>query len=196
MARKPPQTPAFPSPPSRCFNFGDVDLVHFHHRGEGALGFGAAGGQCVHQYARGDLPGDAPPVLAPAAVAWLAAVADDRIPVTIRFLLRVRRDLEGEGFGMFELRPAIESQAGDAANGEFHGEDLAFPAVRVVARGLVNPGDFTVRERGRVKARRVLRVLVEPDADGVLRFHGAHQIPLPRTFARILFATSRNRSAM
>ena len=55
---------SFPSPPPCGFDFGDVDLVHFHHGGEGALGFGAAGRHRVQQHARRDLPEDSPAVFA------------------------------------------------------------------------------------------------------------------------------------
>src|SRR5262245_39434771 len=59
------------------FDRRDVDLFHRHHRVEGAFGFGAAGREGVGQDARGDLPGQAPAIFAPAAVAFLAAVVDD-----------------------------------------------------------------------------------------------------------------------
>src|SRR6202012_5273080 len=79
--------PSPASPPPRRLDRGDVDLLHRHHRVERPLRLGAAGSPRVHQYAWVDLPGDAPPVLAPAAVALLAAVADDRVPVTVRLFL-------------------------------------------------------------------------------------------------------------
>ena len=77
---------------------------------------------------------------------------------------------------MFEHWPAIETQARNAADGELHREDFALLAIRKVARRFVDCGDFTVRERGRVKARRILRIFVEPKADGVLGFCVAHKI--------------------
>jgi len=52
-----------------------------------------------------------PSGLCTSARAFLAAVADDRIPSSDPFLLGVRRDLEGEGFGVFDLRPAVEADA-------------------------------------------------------------------------------------
>src|SRR4051794_26143570 len=55
---------------------GNVDLLHAHHRVERTLGFSAAGRQRLGEHARRDLPGDAPFVLAPAARALLAAIAD------------------------------------------------------------------------------------------------------------------------
>ncbi len=43
-------------------------FLHFHHRLERALGGRTVGiGRCVEQRPRGDLPGQAPSVLAPAA---------------------------------------------------------------------------------------------------------------------------------
>src|SRR6185503_10210791 len=96
---------------------GDVDLLHAHHRLEGALGLGATGRKRVDQRARGDLPREAPAVLAPAALAFLAAIADDRVPVAVGLFLIVRRDLEGKRFGVLELRAAVETEAGNAENG-------------------------------------------------------------------------------
>src|SRR6185369_3300734 len=58
---------------------GDVDLLHRHHRVHRPLGRGAvAARDRVQQLARRDLPGKAPFVLAPAALAFLAAMVDDR----------------------------------------------------------------------------------------------------------------------
>jgi hypothetical protein len=70
-----------PSPAAGSLDFGDVDLAHFHHRREGAFGFGAAGVEGVRQHARPDLPEDSPAVFAPAAPLGFAAVADDGIPI-------------------------------------------------------------------------------------------------------------------
>ena len=75
-----------------------------HHRVERALGFGAAGRHRLGQHARRDLPGDAPLVLAPAARALLAAVADDGVPVAVGLLLVVGGDLEREGLVVLERR--------------------------------------------------------------------------------------------
>src|SRR5882757_2430309 len=85
----------------------DVDLPHLHHRGECALGFSAAGRHRLHQHARRDLPGDAPSVLAPAARALLAAIADDGVPVAVGLLLILGGNLEREGFVMPERGTAI-----------------------------------------------------------------------------------------
>jgi hypothetical protein len=64
----------------------DVYLFHLHHRIESA--FGGSGiliGYRFGQSYRRNLPGQPPFVLAPAAHTLFAAVADDCVPVTIRF---------------------------------------------------------------------------------------------------------------
>ena len=99
---------------SRRLDRGDVDLLHRHHRLERALGLSAAGRHRVGQHARSDLPGEAPAVLAPAARALLAAVADDRVPVAVRLRLIVGGDLEGERLAVLERRAAVEAEARNA----------------------------------------------------------------------------------
>src|SRR5690349_4259264 len=85
---------------ARGFDRGDVDLLHLHHRFEGALRFVAADRQRVGEDAWRDLPGDAPAILAPPALALLTGVADDRVPVAVGLLLGVGRDLEREGLAL------------------------------------------------------------------------------------------------
>src|SRR3546814_13237686 len=76
----------------RGFDRRDVDLLHRHHRVHRTLGGGAIGtGRCIEQRARGDLPRKAPAILAPAAHAFLATIADDRVPIAIRLFLLVDR---------------------------------------------------------------------------------------------------------
>jgi hypothetical protein len=82
----------------RRVDSGDIDLLHRHHPFKGALCFIASGRHRFHERARSDLPGDAPAVPAPAALALLAAVAGDGIPVAVRFFLIVRRDRKRKGF--------------------------------------------------------------------------------------------------
>src|SRR5678815_2612756 len=100
--------------PPRGLDGGDVDLLHRHHRLEGALRLIAAGRKRVGEHARGDLPGEAPAVLAPAALAFLAAIADDRVPVAVRLFLIVGRDLEGKGLAVLERGATIETDTGSA----------------------------------------------------------------------------------
>src|SRR6266508_5969887 len=77
-----PQVPLVStSAPPRCLDGGDIDLLHRHHRLEGTLCLTATSGKRLGQRAGGDLPGEAPAVLAPTALALLAAIADDRVPV-------------------------------------------------------------------------------------------------------------------
>src|SRR5207248_2344729 len=44
-------------------------------------------------------------------------------------------------------------------------------AARIVTGSLVNSGYFTIRKGGGVKARSLVRVLVKPEADRILRLH-------------------------
>jgi hypothetical protein len=46
---------------------------------------------------------------------WLsfAAIANDRVPVTVRLFLILRRDLEGKGLGVSERRSAVETETGE-----------------------------------------------------------------------------------
>src|SRR5215203_827424 len=159
------------SAPPRCLDGGDVDLLHRHHRLEGTLCLSAASPKRLGQRARGDLPGEAPAVLAPTTLAFLAAMADDRVPVAVGLFLIVRRDLEREGLAMREPRAAVETKTGNAENGELHRQHIALLAARVVTGRVVNGRHVTVRKRGGVEARRLMRVLVEPEADRVLWLH-------------------------
>ena len=117
-----------PQPRRAASIFGDVDFLHVHHRRECALCLGTACGHRFGQHARGDLPGDAPFVLAPAASAFLAAIADDRVPVAVGLLLVVGGDLEREGFAVLEHRPAIEAEARDAGDREIDRQHVALLA--------------------------------------------------------------------
>src|SRR5690606_36433871 len=132
------------SPAPRRLDRGHVDLLHVHHRVEGALGFSAAGRHDFGQDARCDLPRDAPFVLAPAARALLAAVADNGVPVAVGFLLIVGGDLEREGFVVLEGRAAVEAEAGYAGHGEVDGQYVAFLAGRIVAGCTVDGNHRTV----------------------------------------------------
>src|SRR5947207_597716 len=84
----------FTSASTRCLDGGDVDLLHRHHRLEGTSCLSATDRKGIRQRAWCDLPGEAPSVLAPTASAFLAAIADDRVPVAVRLFLIVRCDLE------------------------------------------------------------------------------------------------------
>src|SRR6059058_1456170 len=161
----------FTSASPRGLDGGNVDLLHRHHRLEGALFLTATRRKRLGQRARGDLPGEAPAVLAPTALAFRAAIADDRVPVTVRLFLILRRDLEGKGLGMPERRAAVETETGNAQDGELHRQHIALLAARIVTGSLVNSRYFTIRKGDGVEARRLMRVFVEPEADRVLWLH-------------------------
>src|SRR4051812_25151881 len=105
-------------PPYRGLDLRHIDLPHRHHRGEGTFGDVAALGHGVGQDARGDLPRQPPFVLAPAACAFRAAIADDRVPVAVGLGLVVGGDLEGERLIVLEHVTAVEAEARHAADRE------------------------------------------------------------------------------
>ena len=101
--------------PARGLDRGDVDLPHRHHGFHGPLrGSSIRVGHGFEQHTRRDLPGEAPAILAPAAGALLAAVADDRVPVPIGLGLASGCDLKRERLVVLEIRPAVEPEAGDS----------------------------------------------------------------------------------
>jgi hypothetical protein len=153
---------------TRRLDRGDVDLLHGHHRIKRALSFIASGRQRLCQHARRDLPGDAPLVFAPAASAFLPAIADDGVPVSIGLVLIVGRDLEREGFVMFERRTAVDADTGDAGNREFDDQHITRLA-RWVVTGCTVDGAYRAVGEGRgVKAGSRLGVLIVPEANRVL----------------------------
>src|SRR3954452_22499104 len=112
--------------PASGLDRGDVDLPHRHHGFHGPLRGGAIRiGRRLEQDARRDLPGEAPAVLAPAASALLAAVADDRVPVTVGLFLVLGQDHETDRLVRLEIRPSIQADVGLPKDGELDGEILA-----------------------------------------------------------------------
>src|SRR5690606_21991876 len=90
--------------PARRLDRGDVDLLHRHHRLHRARGgLAVRVVHRLHQRARGDLPGEAPAVPAPAALAFAAAVADDGVPVAVGFGLVFGQDHEADRLVGLEL---------------------------------------------------------------------------------------------
>src|SRR4051812_14829061 len=86
-----------------CLDGRDVDLFHLHHRIERTLGGGRIRiGYRLAQRDRRDLPGQSPLILAPTARTLFAAIADDGVPVTIRFRLVRSCDLKRERFAVLE----------------------------------------------------------------------------------------------
>ena len=71
--------------PRRLYR-GNVDFLHRHHRVERAFGgCGIGAHHRVGEGSGGDLPRQAPAVFAPAALAFLPAVADDCVPQAFAF---------------------------------------------------------------------------------------------------------------
>src|SRR5258708_27194704 len=123
------------------------------------------------QRTRGDLPGEAPAVLAPTALAFRSAVADDRVPVTVGLFLILRRYLKGKGLAVPEHRAAVDTETGNAHDGELHRQHITLLAARIIPRSLVNSGYFTIRKGDRIETRSLMRVFIEPEADRVLWLH-------------------------
>ena len=98
---------------------GDVDFLHRHHRLEGTLSLIATSCERIGSHARRRSPGEAPVVLAPTALTFLAAVADDGVPVAVRLSVCLPRS-KGKGLAVLELRAAVETETGNAQNGELH----------------------------------------------------------------------------
>src|SRR5688500_17198241 len=146
-------TPTVSSAAHSCFDGRDVYLLHRHHRLERTLRRVAALGHCIGQYARGDLPADAPFVLAPAALAFLPAIADDRVPIAVGLLLIVGRDLEGEGLAVLEMRPAIEADTGYARDGEFDRQGIGRFAAGIIGGRTGGGADAALRKGFCVGAR-------------------------------------------
>src|SRR4051812_35593126 len=152
----------------RRFDRGDVDFLHVHHGAECALCFIAAGRHRLRQYARRDLPGDAPSVLAPAALALLAAIADNGVPVAVGFLLIIGGDLKRESLVMLEHGTAVEADTVDAGNREFHRQNVARLAGGVVTGSAVDGTHRAIGKGFGVEAGSSLRILVVPQANRVL----------------------------
>src|SRR5688572_6172392 len=154
---------------ARRFDCSDVDLRHLHHRVERALrGSGIGIGDRFRQDDRCDLPGHSPFVLAPAARALLATVADDRVPITIRFRLVGGCDLKRERFVVLERRSPVEAEARNAHHRKLDGQHVAFLPRRKVSRCAVHCGDGRIGKGLSVEPRRVLGVAIIPKTNRVL----------------------------
>jgi HlyD family secretion protein len=153
----------------RGLDRGDVDLLHRHHRLEGASRFLTPCHERFGQDPGRDLPGHPPPVLAPAARALLATLADDRVPVAIGLLLVLGRDLERERLAVLELGSTVQAHALHAGHRELDRQHVALLAAGIVAGRADDAPHRAIREGPGVEAGRGLGVLVEPEKDRVLR---------------------------
>ena len=134
--------------------------------------------------ARRDLPRPAPFVLAPAARALRAAVADDRVPITVGLRLVVGCSLKRERLAVLERFSAVEAKAWHAAHRELNRQDIAPVAAGIVGRRPVYGADRAVGKGPGVKARSVFRVMVEPQADRDATLHAAGEPESTVLFAR------------
>lgn len=146
---------------TRGLDRGDVDFPHCHHRIHRTLGGGAIRIlRRRQQRARGNLPRKAPAVLAPAAHAFLAAVADDGVPQPVGLGLVVGEDHEADRFVGDEHRTAVDAQEIAAADGELDHQFLALRAGRRVRGRCANLADVAVGEVGGIEFRCLAGVAV------------------------------------
>src|SRR5262249_40518431 len=107
-------------------------------------------------------------VLAPAALALLATIANNRVPVAVGLLLIVGGDLEREGFAMFERGSAVEADTRDAGNCEFDRQHVALLTRWVVTGSPVDGTHPAVGKGLGVESGSSLGVLIVPEANRVL----------------------------
>src|SRR6185503_19894657 len=116
----------------RSLDLRDIDLAHGHHGLERALGGGAI--RIVHRLQENpwrDLPGKGPFVLAPAAGAFLAAGADDRVPVSVGLFLTFGQDHEADRLIRLEQVSAVQADELLAEHGKVDCDFITFfPAGR------------------------------------------------------------------
>src|SRR4051812_10437463 len=150
----------------RSLDPGDVDLAHGHHGFEGALGRGLVGiAVGPQQRTRRDLPRKAPPILAPAAGAFLPAIADDGVPVTVGLVLVVGQDHEADRLIGLEVGSAVQADEGAAEHGELDREFGALCPTRKVGRGVHGRADPAVGKGCGVELRSLAGFpLIEPQA--------------------------------
>src|SRR4051812_5402445 len=111
----------------------------------------------------------------------------------VRLFLILRRDLEGKSLGVPERWAAVETETGNAHGGELHRQHIALLAARIIIGSPVKSGYFAIREGEGVEARRLMRVLVEPEADRVLWFHVCVLLVLVNAAAEFLDTGSNRR---
>src|SRR5579871_2736321 len=146
----------------RRLNGRYVDFLHRHHRLEGASARFATRSQGLGQCPWRDLPRDAPFVFAPPALAFLAAVAHNGVPVAVCLFLTVGRDLERERLAVLECGTAIETDASNASHGEVDGQYITRLAARIVGRRAMHRNHATVGKGCGVEASCSLGLPVKP----------------------------------
>jgi hypothetical protein len=89
----------------------------------------------------------------PAARALLAAIADDRVPVAIRFGLVSGCDLKRERFVVLERRSTVEPEARNAHHGILDGQHVSSLPRRKVSWCVVRRADGRIGKGLGVKPR-------------------------------------------
>src|SRR5262249_35028611 len=131
-------------------------------------------------------------VLAPAACALLAAIADDGAPVAVGLVLIVGGDLKREGLVVLEHGTAVEPHARDTRNRELDRQHVARFAGWVITGRTMDRPHRTVGKGCGVEAGSSFGVLIVPETNRVLGHcmsfpHGARQ----RIRARAASSTCR-----
>ena len=90
------------------FDFGNVVFSHLNHHRKSTLGFVTARGHDLGEHPGGGLLRNPPVVPAPPAAASLTAIAEDGVPITVNFFLRVRRHVTGRSLAVLEFRAAVQ----------------------------------------------------------------------------------------
>ena len=109
----------------------------------------------------------APTVFAPAALAFLPAIPDDRVPVAVSLFLIFSRYLKKESLALLEHRAAIEAKTGYASDGELNSHDIALFPAWAVAWSVVNCPNHAGGKGPGVELRKGLRVPVVPETNRV-----------------------------
>src|SRR5262245_14310153 len=151
------------------FDRSNVDFPHRHHRIKRSFGgYAIRTGVCFRQDNRRNLPRNTPLVFAPAALALLTAIADDCVPVAVRFALVFGCNLERECFVVLERRSAVEPEARNTQHGELDSQYVPFFPRWIICWCAMHYPDRRVRKCFGVESRSTLGVVFVPEADRVL----------------------------
>src|SRR5665647_2834176 len=126
---------------------------------------GVGVGQELEQHRRDDLPGQAPPVLEPAAPVLPAAARQQAVPEAVDLVLGVRPHEQRDGLGERVVGATVERLEPQPVDHEAHRHDgarVADPA----AAAAVDPQDLGVGEHGHVELGGLLGLVVEPQERG------------------------------
>jgi hypothetical protein len=115
-----------------------------------------------------NLPGDTPLVLAPTALALLASIADDRVPITIGLGLIFGGNLERKRLIVLDGGSTVKPQAGDAHHGELDRQHVTLLTRRKVSGCAMHRTDGRIGEGPGIEPRRLFGVAIVSKANRVL----------------------------